>query len=147
MCNQQSLRSAWAYAQSDQSLCLSLEYPMSVKLLTEHHFEFLSLKRGCRGSSESTHVKMPHCWKSHAMAQFSLIMPLKTLEKILLFALIYVTYMLSLYQHFLNYKCCIAACRFSYEPVQYFHQTKSRAANIFNLKLFIPAQLLYVLLQ
>ena len=30
---------------------------MLVKLLTEHHFEFLSLKGGCRGSSESTHVK------------------------------------------------------------------------------------------
>ena len=34
---------------------------MIVKLLTEHHLEFLSLKGGCRGSSESTHVKMPHC--------------------------------------------------------------------------------------
>ena len=41
---------------------------MIVKLLTEHHLEFLSLKRGCRGSSESTHVKIPHCWKSHALA-------------------------------------------------------------------------------
>ena len=42
---------------------------MIVKLLTEHHLEFLSLNRGYRGSSESTHVKMPHCWKSHAMSQ------------------------------------------------------------------------------
>ena len=44
---------------------------MIVKLLTEHHLEVLSLKGGCRGSgsSESTHVKMPHCWKSHALAQ------------------------------------------------------------------------------
>ena len=41
---------------------------MSVKLLTEHHLEFLSLKGGCRGSSESTLVKMPHCWKSHVTA-------------------------------------------------------------------------------
>ena len=41
---------------------------MIVKLLTEHHLEFLSLKGGCRGSHESTHVKMPHCWKSHALA-------------------------------------------------------------------------------
>ena len=40
-----------------------------VKLLTEHHLEFLSLKGGCRGSSESTHVKITHCWKSHALAQ------------------------------------------------------------------------------
>ena len=38
---------------------------MSVKLLTEHHFGFLSLKGGCTGSSESTLVKMPHCWKAH----------------------------------------------------------------------------------
>ena len=41
---------------------------MIVKLLTEHHLEFLSLKGGCTDSSESTHVKMPHCWKSHATA-------------------------------------------------------------------------------
>ena len=30
---------------------------MSVNLLTEHHLEFLSLKGGRAGSSESTHVK------------------------------------------------------------------------------------------
>ena len=42
---------------------------MIVKLLTEHHLEFLSYKGGCRGLSESTHVKIPHCWKSHALAQ------------------------------------------------------------------------------
>ena len=41
---------------------------MIVKLLNEHHLEYLSLKGGCRGSSESKHVKMPHCWKSHATA-------------------------------------------------------------------------------
>ena len=32
-------------------------------------WSFLSLKGGCRGSSESTLVKMPHCWKSHVAAQ------------------------------------------------------------------------------
>ena len=53
MCDQQSLRSAWAYAQSDQSLCKSLEYSMTVKLLTEHHLEFLSFKEGCTGSYKS----------------------------------------------------------------------------------------------
>ena len=36
MIDQQNLRSACAYAQSDQSLCKSLEYSMTVKLLTEH---------------------------------------------------------------------------------------------------------------
>ena len=41
---------------------------MTVKLLTELHLEFLSLKGGCTGASESTLVKMPHCWKSHATA-------------------------------------------------------------------------------
>ena len=44
---------------------------MSVKLLTEHHLEFLSLKEGCTGLSESTLVKMPYCWKSHAVAHIS----------------------------------------------------------------------------
>ena len=38
---------------------------MNVRLLAEHHLEFLSLKGGCRGSLESTIVKMPDCWKSH----------------------------------------------------------------------------------
>ena len=42
---------------------------MSVKLLTEQNLEFLSLKGVCTGSSESTLVKMPHCWKSHVVAR------------------------------------------------------------------------------
>ena len=37
---------------------------MGAKLLAEHHLEFLSLKGGCTGSSESTLVKITHCWKS-----------------------------------------------------------------------------------
>ena len=41
---------------------------MGVKLLTEHNFEFLRLKGGCRDSSESILVKMPYCWKSHVTA-------------------------------------------------------------------------------
>ena len=44
---------------------------MSVKLLTEHRLEFLSLTGGCTGSSESTLVKMPYCWKSHVTAHIS----------------------------------------------------------------------------
>ena len=36
------------------------------------YLEFLSLNRGCTGSSESTLVKMPHCWKSHVTAQETL---------------------------------------------------------------------------
>ena len=42
---------------------------MSVKLLTEQCLELLSLKGGYTGSSKSTLVKMPHCWKSRVMAQ------------------------------------------------------------------------------
>ena len=41
---------------------------MIVKVLSEHHLEFLSLTGGCTGSSESTLVKIPHCWQSHVMA-------------------------------------------------------------------------------
>ena len=45
-----------------------LEYSMIVRLLSEHHLEILSLKGGCVGSSESTFVKTPHCWKAHVTA-------------------------------------------------------------------------------
>ena len=41
---------------------------MNIKLLSEDHLEFLSLKGGCTGLSESAHVKMPHCWKFHVAA-------------------------------------------------------------------------------
>ena len=69
MCDQQKLRPACAYAQTDQSLCSSLEYSMNVERLTKQHVEFLSLKGGCTSSSESTLVKIPHCWKSRVAAQ------------------------------------------------------------------------------
>ena len=68
MCDQQSLRSACAYAQSDQSLCKSLEYSMTVRLLNEQHLEFLRLKGGCTGVYESTLVKITNLWKSHVTA-------------------------------------------------------------------------------
>ena len=45
---------------------------MIVKLLTEHGLKCLSLKGGCTGLSKSTHVKMPHCWKSHVVAHLLL---------------------------------------------------------------------------
>ena len=47
---------------------------MALWLLTEYHLGFSSLTggcTGCTGSSESTLVKMPHCWKSHVAAQIS----------------------------------------------------------------------------
>ena len=43
---------------------------MTVKLLTEQHLEFLSFNGG---SSESTLVKMPQCWKSHVVAHMLFI--------------------------------------------------------------------------
>ena len=45
---------------------------MTVMLLPQHHLEFQSLKGGCRGSPESTLVKMSNCWKSHAAAHMCL---------------------------------------------------------------------------
>ena len=38
---------------------------MSVKLLTEHHLQFLSLKGGCIGSPESTHMSKCHIVGNH----------------------------------------------------------------------------------
>ena len=43
---------------------------MTAKVLTEHYLEFLT--GGCKGLSESTHVKMHYCWKSHVTAQIFL---------------------------------------------------------------------------
>ena len=45
---------------------------MSIKLLNRHHLEFLSLKGGYTGSSESTLIKMLHSWKSHVVAHLFL---------------------------------------------------------------------------
>ena len=59
MCDQQNLKSACAFAQSDQSLCQSLEYCMSVKLLTEHDFELLSLKEDAQARL-SLHLSKAH---------------------------------------------------------------------------------------
>ena len=56
---------------------------MTVKLLTEHCLEFLSLKRGCTGWFESILVKMSHCWKSHATAQIFLFIGLEEEEWLL----------------------------------------------------------------
>ena len=46
---------------------------MSVKLLTEHNLELLGLTGGYTGCSESTLVKMPHCWKSRVVAHLTLL--------------------------------------------------------------------------
>ena len=76
-----------AKAQTSLRICADwseplLKYSMTVKLLTEHHLEFLSLKGGRTSSSESTHVKVPNCWKSHVTAQMLIFKtdPLKTVK-------------------------------------------------------------------
>ena len=55
MCHEQSLRSD---AQSDQSLCLSLEYSMTPRLLTEQHLEFLSLQEAAQAP---LHLHLSKC--------------------------------------------------------------------------------------
>ena len=45
---------------------------ISVKLLTEHHLRFLSLKEGCRGSSKSTIVKISNYLKSLAAVRIQM---------------------------------------------------------------------------
>ena len=47
-----------------QSLCLSLEYSMSVKLLTEHHLEFQSLT-GAALAGLSLHLSKCHIVGNH----------------------------------------------------------------------------------
>ena len=42
---------------------------MNVKVLAEQNLEFLSFEGGYTGSSESSHVKMLHFWKSHVATQ------------------------------------------------------------------------------
>ena len=66
MYDQQSLRSACAYAQSDQSLCWSLEYSIGVKLLTEQHLtshmvfhchqKYKEVKKTDTGQTNDTYV-------------------------------------------------------------------------------------------
>ena len=64
MCDQQSLRSACAYAQADQSLCKSFEYYMSVKLLAEQHLKFLSFKEAAPARL-SLHLSKFHIVGNH----------------------------------------------------------------------------------
>ena len=51
---------------------------MTFSLLTQQHLKILSLTGGYTGSSESIHVKIPHCWKSHVAAH--LVCPCELME-------------------------------------------------------------------
>ena len=46
---------------------------MTVKLLTEQHLKFISLKGGCASLFESNYVKMPHRWISRVVAHFTIV--------------------------------------------------------------------------
>ena len=87
MCDQQSLGPACTYVQSDQSLCKSLEYSISVKL-TEHHLEFLGIKGSCTCSSESTLVTCHGCYILSSSSVFlialALLLPIPQFYVILL---------------------------------------------------------------
>ena len=56
-----------SYAQSDQSLCLSLEYSMNTEQMPNSILEFLSLKAGCSCSIESTHVAAYMCFSEQKL--------------------------------------------------------------------------------
>ena len=64
---------------------------MIVKLMTEHHLEFLSLKGGCTGSSQSILVKIPHCWKSHVTTNFIWGQKEKNVRKFRIFTTHYIS--------------------------------------------------------
>ena len=64
MCDQQRLRPACTYAQTDQGFCESLEYSLCVKLLTEHHLEFLSLIEAAQAGM-SLHMSKYHIVGNH----------------------------------------------------------------------------------
>ena len=52
--------------QSDQSLCSLLEYSMTVKLLTKHHLEFVSLKEAAQACM-SLHFSKCHIVGNHML--------------------------------------------------------------------------------
>ena len=80
---------------------------MTVKVLTEQHLELQSLKGGCTGSYESTLVKMPHCWKSYAMAHMLILQETKiyNLNVLLKLTLVFVMFLAHL-SHRLKVSFC-----------------------------------------
>ena len=75
---------------------------MHVKLLTEHHLEFGSLNGGCTGSSESIHVKMPHCWKSHVTAHIHIYIYINSNNELTLHVLCLCIYINAFFYFYFN---------------------------------------------
>ena len=107
MCDQQNLRSACAYAQSDQSLCLLLEYSMSVQLLTEHLLEVLSLKKEAAHARLTLHLSKCHilCWISHVAAQMYLYQTRISMTATDLNYVVWLCQWQKLYPDFANHGC------------------------------------------
>ena len=59
-------------AKAQTSLCIHTVWsePLLVTWIF-YDLDFISLKGGCAGLSESTLVKMPHCWKSYVRAHIN----------------------------------------------------------------------------
>ena len=70
LCAQQRLRSAWASAQSDQSLRCPHEESLGPYLPIERTAKTLIRLGGCPGWSESSLGAHPLCWFCHEAAQF-----------------------------------------------------------------------------
>ena len=68
LCAQQRLRSAWASAQSNQSLRCPHEESLGPYLPTERTAKTLLRLGGCRGSSESSLGAHSFCWFCHEAA-------------------------------------------------------------------------------
>ena len=66
-----------SHAQSDLRLCESLEYSMSVKLLTKYHLEFLGLQDGCIFTRQNATLLM--LTSSLVLMDFSLTVKAATL--------------------------------------------------------------------
>ena len=69
MCTQQRLRSAWASAQSDQSLCCPHEERLGPWLPIERTTKTLIRLGGCPGWSESSLGAQSFCWFCHEVAK------------------------------------------------------------------------------
>ena len=101
------LRPACAYAQSDQSLCKSLEHSMTIKQLVEQHLEFLGLKLAAQGCL-SLHLSKCHIVGNHMSRLIYLRKVLKNLfliavAVILLARCIKPNEALTIKQHLLNH--------------------------------------------
>ena len=69
LCAQRRLRSAWASAKSDQSLCCQHEESLGPLLPIEHTAETLIRLGGCLGWAESSLGAHSFCWFCHVAAQ------------------------------------------------------------------------------